>query len=39
VTDPFDASVAASMPGQQAIALGIAQAVGHYFAAANQLPG
>jgi N-acetylmuramoyl-L-alanine amidase len=35
VTDPFEASIAASLPGQQVIAEGIAQAVGQYFAAAN----
>jgi N-acetylmuramoyl-L-alanine amidase len=39
LTDPFEASVAVSKPGQQAIAEGIAQAVGQYFAAASQRPG
>jgi N-acetylmuramoyl-L-alanine amidase len=33
LTDPFEASVAASTSGQQLIAGGIAQAVGQYFAA------
>jgi N-acetylmuramoyl-L-alanine amidase len=35
LTDPFEASVAASTQGQQLIAGGIAQAVGQYFAASG----
>ena len=36
LTDPFEASSAASAQGQQVIALAIAQAVDQYFAPANQ---
>jgi len=39
VTDPMEASVAVSAAGQQAIAGGIAQAVGQYFTAADQRRG
>jgi N-acetylmuramoyl-L-alanine amidase len=39
VTDPMEASVAVSALGQHTIAGGIAQAVGQYFAAANQGAG
>jgi N-acetylmuramoyl-L-alanine amidase len=34
ITDPFEAAIAASAPGQQVIAGGIAQAVGQFFASA-----
>ena len=34
VTDPFEASIAASTQGQQVIAGGLAQAVSQYFASA-----
>jgi N-acetylmuramoyl-L-alanine amidase len=38
LTDPFEGSVAVSAAGQRAIAGGLAQAVGQYFAAASQRP-
>jgi N-acetylmuramoyl-L-alanine amidase len=36
LTDPFEASIAASEPGQQVIAGAIARAVGEYFASAGR---